>query len=458
MFTLLPDISIIWLFIVPFIGALTTALYKNKWLALFFSLIPIVLLTLENTSVSLSWFPSLLIDFSLAIDPLSLIFLILTVLIIPIALIVAKPSLYALILLLEGLLIGFFTTRDLLFFTIFWEAMLLPLYFMINLGNKPEKESASIRFLIYMFSGSILMVAALIILYLEHGTFNIDSLRSTADTTVDAKWIFAIFALAFAVKTPLFPFHAWLPSTYDQAPTSGTILLSALLSKAGIYGFFRVGMGIFPETLAALSLPLTILAITGALYGGFAAFKQNNFKKIIAYSSLSHVNFILAGIFIWNETAAQGSLLQSLNHGLIITGLFLVSGWLEMRLNSTSLFSAGGLAKFFPKLCWISLLFVLASIALPGTNGFIGELLILLGLFTKSPWLAATLTLSVIISAVYMLRFMQEIYFQEPNRIPLNQHDIDIKNIFIALPLIFLVFWIGIYPTPLLNLIGKEPL
>lgn len=452
---------IFWIFIIPLIGASLVPFIKNKGFAVLISLVPFLLLLdgfgSAYDQVHFAWFPPLSIDFSLMIDPLSLVFLFLTAIIIPIALVISKPPHYSLILILEALLIGFFTSRDLVFFTIFWEAMLLPLYFLINLGNKPERQSASLLFLIYMFAGSVLMVVSLIALYLEHGTFNMEMLNSLAENTEHAKWIFGFFALAFAVKTPLFPFHAWLPEAYDQAPTSGTILLSALLSKAGIYGFLRIGLGLFPKTLALYSFPLTALAITGALYGGFAAYKQNNFKRIFAYSSFSHVNFILAGIFIMNETAQMGAVLQAFNHGIIITGLFLVSGWLEMRLNSTSIFSAGGLAKCFPKLSCLTFIFILASIALPGTNGFVGELLILFGIFSGAPWFAALLALSVIISAIYMLSFMQTVYFQTLNQ-PLNKHDIDFKNILIALPLILIIFWIGIYPSPLLNLIRMEPL
>lgn len=442
----------IWLFLIPFLGALVTAFIKNKPLAVLISLSPLAFLLFGNlTPETYSWFPPLSIVFDLKIDGMSRIFLYLTAIIIPIALIVSKPSFYSLILFLEGLLIGFFTARDLVFFTIFWEAMLLPLYFLINLGNQPERQSAAMKFLLYMFAGSVLMVAAIIALYLAHGTFDMEKLSSLAAATPNAYLIFGIFALAFAVKTPLFPFHAWLPDAYEEAPTAGTILLSALLSKAGIYGFLRIGLQLFPSIMADLSLPLISLAIIGVLYGALAAYQQNNFKRLIAYSSFSHVNFILAGIFTGNEIAIQGAILQAFNHGIIITGLFLVSGWLEHRLNSTSLFSASGLANFFPRLATLTFIFILASIALPGTNSFIGEVLILYGLFANSPWLAAILGSSIILSAAYMLRWMQNTYFQAPTPPPLNTSDIGIKNILIALPLVLIIFWIGLYPHLLLK-------
>lgn len=442
----------IWLFLIPFLGALITSFIRSKSLALLISLCPLFLLLSGNLMPeTYEWFPPLSIVFHLKIDGISLVFLYLTAIVIPLSLVVSKPSFYALILFLQGLLIGFFSSSDLVFFTIFWEAMLFPLYFLILLGNKQGNQGTALKFLLYMLAGSVLMVAAVLLLYLEHHTFDIATLTKVAEATPYAPWIFGIFALAFAVKTPLFPFHAWLPDTYEGAPTAGTILLSALLSKAGIYGFLRIGTQLFPENMAYFSTPLIILSIIGVLFGAFAAYGQNNFKRLLAYSSFSHVNFILAGIFTGNEIAIKGAVLQSFNHGIIITGLFLVSGWLEKRLNSTSLFAASGLAKFFPRLCWLTFIFILASIALPGTNGFIGEVLILYGLFVNSPWLAALLASSVVLSAAYMLRFMQNTYFQAPLPPPLNTRDIGIKNILIALPLILLIFWIGLYPELLLK-------
>lgn len=437
--------SLFWIFITPLIGASLIPFFKHRGLAVLFSLFPLAALLFSSIKpIHYTWFSPLSISFSLAIDPISFVFLLLTAIIIPLTLLICKPHLYSLILVLETLLIGFFASRDLVFFTIFWEAMLLPLYFLINLSNKPGNTRTSLVFLIYMFAGSILMIAGLIGIYLTHQNFDLEMLKKGAENP----WVFGIFALAFAVKTPLFPFHAWLPETYNQSPTSGTILLSALLSKAGIYGFLRMGLE------STFSYPLTLLAIIGTIYGGFAAYKQNNFKKIFAYSSFSHVNFILAGIFIMQHTAETGAILQAFNHGIIITGLFLASGWLETRLNSTSLSATGGLASYFPVLSIITFIFILASIALPITNGFIGELLILVGIFSISPWLAALLATNVIISPIYMLRFMQTAYFESPSA-PLHQNDIEMKNICLVLPLILLIFWIGIYPTPLLNLIAS---
>ena len=245
-------------------------------------------------------------------DFVSWVFLWLTALIIPISFLAVKEEnlplphvFYALILLLEGLLFGFFTARDLVAFTLFYEAMLLPLYFIISIWGGSQRRHAAIQFLIYMVAGSALMIAAILALYQIGGSFNLDHLANLKAPLPYAPWIFAIFLLAFAVKTPLFPFHIWLPDAYCQAPTSGTILLSALLSKAGIYGIYRIVMGLFPDLLKAGMPWLLGLSIAGVLYGALAAWRQQDFKRLIAYSSFSHVNFILVGLLFRLELSCS---------------------------------------------------------------------------------------------------------------------------------------------------------
>ena len=472
--------TLIGLFIFPFLASgvmfiLPTMSAKNlKRLAFAISLLPLAALLYGHShwlgaEINYAWLPALSIHFHLRVDSLSLFFLYLTALIIPISLLAVRhhhllfPSVfYGLVFLLQGLLIGFFTAQDLAVFTFFWEAILIPLYFLINLWGGPQRQLASLKFLIYMIAGSTLMVIAVLALYFAAasiqgtGTFNLDRLASISDTLPHGAWLCAIFLLAFAVKTPLFPFHAWLPDTYYQASTPGTILLAALLSKAGIYGFLRIGLELFPTLMLAWSPLLLGLAITGAFYGGLAAWMQKDFKRLIAYSSFSHVNFILAGIFAANQVAHTGAILQVFNHSITITGLFLTIGWLAERLGTTSISYASGLAKFLPKLCWLTLVFALASIALPSTSNFVGELLILFGLFDENRWVAAFLGLTIILSAIYMLRWIQKVYFEVPSPYQERWHDITKKEIAVALPLIALIFWIGIYPVPLLEQIRPK--
>ncbi len=469
----MPDLM--WLFIIPILASLLAfaagvlAKEHQRRLAVLLSLIPLAVLLLKGrdwlgAEVNYLWLPVVSIHFHLAIDSLSLLFLYLTAIIIPISLLAVdsrtlpfSSSFYGIVLLLQALLIGFFTSRDLALFTIFWEAMLLPLYFIIALWGGPRRRTAALKFLIYMIAGSALMVLAVLALYFDsfasggRGTFDLALLSGIAEQAPYAPWLFAIFLLAFAVKTPMFPFHAWLPDAYYQAPTSGTILLSALLSKAGIYGILRVGMELFPNFIIAWSPLLLGLAITGVLYGGLAAWRENDFKRLVAYSSFSHVNFILVGLFVWSELAHTGAIVQALNHGITITALFLVAGWLEERIGSTTIGTVRGVATVLPHLCWLTLFFAMASVALPGTNNFVGELLIFLGLFGQHPWLTALVGLTVILSVMYMLRWLQKVYFESPQVPQGTWIDLRPKELAIALPLIALILWIGIYPTPLLQ-------
>lgn len=466
---------LLWPFAAALIAFITPMASRrsSKLLALGLSLVPLLILLIGHThwigtQLKLAWIPTLSIEFYARIDSLSLLFLYLTAIFVPISLTTASsqqlfaPNLfYGLVLLLQGFLIAFFTARDLALFTIFWEAMLLPIYFIINLWGGPGRQSASLKFLIYTLTGSAFFIAAVFSLYFQSvhatgtGTFNLDTLAATL-SSAPLPWVGAIFLLAFAVKTPLFPFHAWLPDAYYQAPTSGTILLASLLSKAGIYGILRIGMEIFPSLIEAWSPWLLGLAIAGTLYGACAAWMQTDFKRLIAYSSLSHVNFILAGLFVWNATSQSGALLQAVNHSISIAALFLVASWLEGRLGSTEISHTGGLAKYFPRLCWITLFFAMASVALPGTNNFVGELLIFFGLFGYNPWLAATLGLSVILSAIYMLTWLQKSYFGHPIPQQDSWSDITSRELTIAIPLIAIILVIGIYPAPLLNYVQSS--
>lgn len=465
---------LMWLFTVPFMASMMVLLFPKvsgkffKVFAFLLSLFPLIFLIYNHShligmQVNYPWIPPLSIEFFLSIDSLSLVFLYLTAVIIPISILavndnkMTSPNLfYFFVLLLQGLVIGFFTAKDLALFTIFWEAMLLPLYFIINYWGGEQRQYAALKFLVYMIAGSSLMIAGVLFLFFASATsgtssFNLDVLQKVAPTAPYAGWIFAIFLLAFSVKTPLFPLHAWLPDAYCQAPTSGTILLSAILSKAGIYGIIRIGMELFPNLLKEWSPLLLTLAIIGVFYGGLAAWRQNDFKRLIAYSSLSHVNFILVGLFVWQQQAQAGAILQAVNHSIIITALFLVVGWLENILKTTSMYNQGGLAKYLPNLCWLTMIFVLSSVALPGTNNFIGELMILFGLFGKNPWVAAILGLSIILSVIYLLRFMQKIYFGKSDNEQAMGTDIGSKEFLIAFPLIVLILGIGLYPAPVLN-------
>ncbi|MBS0634731.1 MAG: NADH-quinone oxidoreductase subunit M [Verrucomicrobia bacterium] len=420
---------------------------KQK-LAFVLSLIPLLALIFGNwngASFDYVWIKALSVHFHLGVDNLSLIFLYLVAAIVPIAILSKKYDstlFYGLIFLTEALLIGLFTARDLITFIFFFEAVLIPLYFLIA---KWGDEKAAFTFIIYMIAGSSLMIAGALGLYLASGSFDMNQVQ-------EMPLLAFVFLLAFAVKTPLFPFHAWLPDAYSKAPVPVTILLSALLSKAGVYGILRVSFGIFPATMQAWSPILLILAIIGVLYGAFCAWSELDYKRLIAYSSFSHVNFILAGLFVWNSMAQNGAILAAVNHAITITALFLVASWLEMRIGTTKYGNVSGLTAFMPKLAWLTLFFVLSSVALPGLNNFVSEAMVLYGLFQQSIWLSATLGLTVIFSVIYMLRWFHSVYFDAP-KASMQLADIQTKEFALAIPLVAAIVWLGIYPGPILALI-----
>lgn len=466
---------LMYIFLIPFVCSailLTVPAFSKVFLkscAMVMSLIPLGILLFGHSNllgsvVKYPWIPAISIDFYLKVDALSLLFLYLTSIIVPLSIYSVKDReisgekfLYSLILALQGLLIGFFTAQDLALFTLLWESMLLPLYFIISFWGGTHRQEAALKFLIYMIAGSALLIAAVLSLYLSVqsmngvGTFSFEVLSAMSESMPWSSIVCAVFLLAFAVKTPMFPFHAWLPDAYYQAPVAGTILLSALLSKAGIYGFLRIGLEFFPTHIMEWSPLLLSLSIAGVFFGGLSAWMQTDFKRLIAYSSLSHVNFILVGIFVWNDPAHSGAILQALNHGVTITALFLVAGWLQDRLGNTSMLKVSGLAKYMPWLCWFTLFFVLSSVALPGLNNFVGELLIFFGVFKDNPWIAALLGLSVILSVIYMLKWMQQIYFGVPSDYQISWIDLKGKDVVVALSLVILVLWVGIYPATILQ-------
>jgi NADH-quinone oxidoreductase subunit M len=462
-------LALLLLFLIPFfmavivLGCAKLLAVNIRNIAFIASLVPLVFLVLGAdhwymSSFDHPWLPTLGVRFHLAVDNLSLIFLYLVNIIIPITVVSMRPQtirhasvFYALILLLQGLLIGFFTAGDLLLFTFFFEALLLPAYFLISGWGDDQKENAAFTFIIYMIAGSALMIAGVLSLYFSASTFDIVALTKTAQSVPLAAPIAFVFLLAFAVKTPMFPLHGWLIKSYYHAPVAATILLSALLSKAGIYGIIRVSMGLFPNLMQQWSPILLTLSIVGVLYGALAAWAVSDYKKVIAYSSFSHVNFILVGLFAYNEMATSGAIFQAVNHAITITGLFLVAAWLETRLNTTHFGKTTGLARYMPKLAWLTLFFILSSVALPGLNNFISEAMLLYGLFQVNMWRALVVGLTIILSVMYMLRWFHVVYFNEPSKLRSDYRDISRNELLIALPLVVLIIWLGLYPKPVLT-------
>ena len=323
------------------------------------------------------------------------------------------PAFLGLILAAETGLLGLFAAGDLVLFYVFWEAMLIPFYFLIGIWGGPDRRAATLKFVIYTMVGSLLMlVAILATAFVAQDvtgqlTFSIEELRGVAFSEAQSTWLFLGFAIAFAIKLPMWPFHAWLPDAYRQAPLLVTVLLAAVMSKAGAYGFLRIGVPVFPDGAANLALPIALLAIGGIVYGSLVAWRQTSMRLIVGYASLAHLGFILLGIMAFDLQASQGAVLQMVSHGLVVAAIFVIVGALARASDSESLDDVSGLAARASGLAGVALIVAMAFLAIPGSSNFVGEFFILAGVFRHDPLLAGLAMLGVVYAAVYTLRLFQ---------------------------------------------------
>ncbi len=418
------------------------------------------------------WVESLAISFHVGIDGMSLLLILLTTFMTPIALLASWNSIgsrikeyVVMMLLLEVGVLGVFSALDLFLFYIFWEAMLIPMYFIIGIWGGANRIYAAVKFFLFTMAGSLLMLVAIIWLGYEGAgqsgqPFTTDLLKLyEAGPMLPAQlqmWLFLAFTLSFAIKVPVFPLHTWLPDAHVEAPTSGSVMLAAVLLKMGTYGFLRFSVPLFPSATLA-SLPwLSALAVTGIIYGALVSMVQTDIKKLVAYSSVSHLGFVVLGIFAMTEEGVQGAVLQMVNHGLSTGALFLLVGMLYERRHTREISEFGGIAKIMPVFAVFFMIVSLSSIGLPGLNGFVGEFLILLGAFS-SPWLtgwfAAVSSIGVILAAVYILWMYQRVFLGE-NLNPKNSalRDISSREIAVLVPVVFFIVWIGVSPGTFLRM------
>jgi NADH-quinone oxidoreductase subunit M len=404
-------------------------------------------------------------NYHVGIDGISLWLVILTTFIMPLAVLSTwtaveeKVKEYMIcLLLLEVGMLGAFISLDLFLFYIFWELMLIPMYFIIGIWGGKQKIYAAIKFFIYTMAGSVLMLVALIALYflgIKAGmhTFSIINLYALNIDPSIQTWLFLAFALSFAIKVPLFPLHTWLPLAHTEAPTAGSVILAAILLKMGTYGYVRFAMPLFPDAAARFTPLIATLAVIGIIYAALVAMVQEDVKKLVAYSSVAHLGFVMLGIFALNQQGVAGGMLQMLNHGVSTGALFLIVGFIYERRHTRLISDFGGLSKQMPIFATIFMIVTLSSIGLPGTNGFVGEFLVLLGAFESNlRWYAVVASSGVILSAVYMLWMFQRVMFGELNN-PKNQvlKDLNAREIAIMVPLVALIFIMGVYPTPFLD-------
>ena len=405
-----------------------------------------------------AWIPDFGIQYYVGIDGISLLLVVLTAFLTPLALLSSWESVHKsvkgfsfFILALETAMLGVFVSIDLFLFYVFWDAMLIPMYFLIGIWGYERRVYAAVKFILYTMAGSVLMLIAIIALAMTHRggpSFNLLDLYGMELTTGFETWAFLAFAIAFAIKVPLFPFHTWLPDAHVEAPTAGSIILAGVLLKMGTYGLLRFAFPLFPNATALFAPWLAALAVIGIVYGALVAMVQPDMKKLVAYSSVSHLGFVVLGLCALNVQGVQGSVYQMLSHGVSTGGLFMMVGILSDRRHTRLIAEYGGLKAVTPQLVRVFLVITLASIALPLTNGFIGEFLILVGAFRWSPKLAAVAATGVILSAVYMLWMFQRVNYgpitNEHNR---TLPDLTVREWAMVGPIVVMAILMGVLPN-----------
>ena len=456
---------------VPIMGSLALLFVRNaamaRVVALTFSLVELLLCVplLANFDPSIphmqfgeshTWIAAWNIHYKLGVDGISILFVALSALLTTISIMVSWKSVtdrvrefMIAMLFLEAAMIGVFMALDLFLFYIFWEAMLIPMYLLIGVWGGPNRLYAAVKFFLYTLVGSVLMLVGILAVYITAGhTFDVLTLMNHSYSYTFQMIVFAAFFLAFAVKVPMFPFHTWLPDAHVEAPTAGSIILAGILLKMGAYGFLRFSLPFFPDAAMSWTPFIMAMSVIAIIYGAYMAFAQTDFKKLIAYSSVSHMGFVTLGIFALNAQGLEGGILQMINHGVSTGALFLLVGVIYERTHTRMIADYGGIAAKVPVYATILMIITLSSIGLPGTNGFIGEFTILLGAFQHTKVYAVIASLGIILGAGYMLWLYQRVAFGTVTN-PDNENlaDMNTREVAAALPLVALVFFIGVYPN-----------
>ncbi len=459
-----PLIGIVALFFIP---------RKNesliKWTALIVTLIDFILSLILLLNFNFSdpgfqfvekkkWLNFINSYYFLGVDGISVLFVPLSTLVTLLCILISWDSIkkkvkefYLALLFTNIAMVGVFCALDLLLFYIFWEAILIPMYLIIGIWGGPRRIYSTIKFFLYTFVGSVFMLIAIIYLYIKYGSFDYTVLVKQSIPFDVQKLLFLAFALAFAIKVPMWPVHTWLPDAHTEAPTAGSVILAGILIKMGGYGFVRYVLPLFPKAtvyFAPLVLTLSVIAI---IYAGLACLAQDDLKRLIAYSSVSHMGFVTLGIFSLNHIAIQGAILQMINHGVVTGALFMCVGVIYDRTHTRAISYYGGLATTMPIYAAFFMIFTLASIGLPGTNGFIGEFLILLGAFMHSKVMAVFACTGVIIGAAYMLWLYQRVFCQKVSPNVIGLQPMKVNELVAIIPMVVLVFLIGFYPNLLLD-------
>jgi len=414
------------------------------------------------------WIPGVNIYYHLGVDGISMPFVFLTCLLTVLGILVSwnitnKPKVFfALLLLLATGMIGVFIALDFILFYIFWELVLLPMYFLIGIWGSENRMYAAIKFFLYTLFGSVLMLVGILMIYFNSGLQTFDILELTKNSLAPGlqNWIFLLLFMGFAIKVPMFPFHTWLPDAHTEAPTAGSVLLAGILLKMGSYGFIRIGIPVLPEASKSWAPAIAILAVIGIIYGALASLIQKDLKRLVAFSSVSHMGFVMLGISSLTPTAINGAVLQMFNHGCITGMLFLLVGMLYERTHTRMIEDMGGLANKTPLLAGILAFTSFASLGLPGLSGFWGEFLVLFGTFTKgnifSKVMVYLAVIGIVLGAAYLLWMLQRVIFGKYNEKLGELKGLTWLEFITLAPLIVIIILVGVYPTPIINMINNS--
>ena len=472
---LLIDHLISWMIAVPFIGVGILALMHDetsiKRIAFSITMVEFFLSLIlwksfDSTQKGMQfveraeWMPTLNIQYAVGVDGISILLILLTALLFPVCILCSWTGIttrvrayLSLILLVEGCMIVVFTALDLFLFFMLWESTLLPMYFIITLWGGPNRLAAGLKFVLYSLAGSLLLLVGILGVYLNGGnTYDLLVLTENTYSSSTQSWLFLAFFLSFAIKMPMVPFHTWLPDAHSEAPTAGSVILAGVLLKMGGYGFLRFCLPMFPEASANFAPYILWLSVIAIIYGGYLALAQSDLKKLIAYSSVSHMGFVTLGIFVFNSQGIQGAVLQMFNHGITTAALFIAIGLLYERTHSRAISDYGGLHKPMPRFVALFFLFSVAAFGLPGTCNFIGEFLVLVGTSSVSFAMVLISMGGIVLAAAYMLWMVQRVVLGEPNTEAAKMlPDLSNRELATLIPLAILVLCIGLYPGPLME-------
>ena len=459
----------------PLAGAFLILFIRNdvliKWIALLTTLATFIVSLpvythFDKTTYKMQfaeihpWISAWNINYSVGVDGISVLFIILVTILSMLCVSVSWKSIqektkefFISLLIMETAMIGVFVSLNIFLFYLFWELTLIPMFLLIGIWGGSNRIYATIKFVLFTLAGSVLMLVGIIVMYYAGGkTFDILTLSSTSYPHQLQVWLFLAFFAAFAVKMPMFPIHTWLPDAHTEAPTAGSVILAGVLLKMGAYGFLRFSLPMFPYAVKLLFLPLLILSVTAIIYGAYVTLMQNDMKRLIAYSSVSHMGFVTLGIFTLNQNGIEGGMLQMINHGIITGALFLCVGMIYERTHTRMIDDYGGLSKTVPVFVIFFTLFTLAAIGFPGMNAFVGEFLIISGAFKANMVIAAFSIIGVVLGVTYMIWLYYRIVLNEINPNTKSQlTDLDFREIITLIPLVILIFLIGLQPGILLS-------